>query len=156
MSTETIRPTDLPAGHRRTVLVTGFTVPRPTTEAGVFRAAARLILVNGHYQGDYLPDPFDREISPIEIPHNIRPLSIVAALRCAVSETSDPHETSLLSDRAIGTLALRLEVDGEGPFWTDIFSLEFHVAKWGDVEGRTVESVVAVLYAAADAAAVSV
>lgn len=136
--------------------MTGIPTPsRPTTEADAFRAAARLIVAVGHYQGDYLPDPFDREISPVEVPHNLRPLSIVAALRCVASEHSNPHETSLLSDEAIGTLALRLEVDGEGPFWGDIFSLEFHVAKWGDVEGRTVESVVSVLEAAADAAAVA-
>ncbi|MEU3700948.1 hypothetical protein AB0E82_01845 [Streptomyces anulatus] len=112
----------------------------------MFRAAARLLAANGHFQGDYLPDPFDREMC---VPHFLRPLSIVAALRCAVS--GDPHETSLLSDAALGVLALRLEVNGEGPFWGDIFSLEFHVAAWGDVEGRTTECAVAVLYAAADA-----
>lgn len=121
-------------------------IVRPTVVPGVFRAAARLLAANGHYQGDYCPDVFDREMC---IPHFLRPLSIVAALRCAVS--GDPHATSLLADEALSTLALRLEVDGEGPFWGDIFSLEFHVARWGDVEGRTTESAVAVLYAAADA-----
>ena len=149
MSVQTIRPTDLPAGHRRTVHV-DVPIPRPTTVPAVFRAAARLLAANGHYQGDYCPDVFDREMC---IPHFLRPLSIVAALRCAVS--GDPHETSLLSDRAISVLALRLEVNGEGPFWGDIFSLEFHIAAWGDVEGRTTECAVAVLYAAADATAVA-
>lgn len=119
---------------------------RPTTTTAVFRAAARLIATNGHYQGDYCPDVFDREMC---IPHFLRPLSIVAALRCAVS--GDPHVTSLLADEAMSVLALRLEVDGKGPFWGDIFSLEFHIAAWGDVEGRRTETVVAVLEAAADA-----
>jgi hypothetical protein len=122
----------------------------PVTVAGVFRAAARLIAANGHYQGDYCPDVFDREMC---IPHFLRPLSIVAAIRCVVS--GDPHSPSRLADEAMGTLALRLEVNGEGPFWGDVFSLEFHVAAWGDAAGRTVESVVAVLYAAADAVEVA-
>jgi hypothetical protein len=120
---------------------------RPATVSAVFRAAARLLAANGHYQGDYCPDVFDREMCS---PHVLRPLSIVAALRCAVS--GDPHVTSLLADEALSVLALRLEVRGEGPFWGDIFSLESHVAAWGDVEGRTTESAVCVLYAAADAA----
>lgn len=126
------------------------TVTRPTTVAGTFRAAARLLAANGHYQGDYCPDVFDREMC---IPHFLRPLSIVAALRCAVS--GDPHLDSPLADKAIEALALRLEVDGKGPFWGDIFSLEFHIASWGDMDGRTTESAVAVLYAAADAVEVA-
>jgi hypothetical protein len=146
-------PTNYPTGTRRTTLVAGVHV-QPTTVVGVFRAAARILAANGHYQGDYLPDPFDREISPTEFPHRLRPLSIVAALRCAV--TGDPHRNSILADNAIAVLAVRLEVDGEGPFWGDIFSLEFHIAAWGDVEGRTTESAVAVLEAAADACEVSV
>ncbi len=126
------------------------TITRPTTVPAVFRAAARLLAANGHYQGDFCPDPFDREIC---IPHFLRPLSIVAAIRCAA--TGDPHTYSLLGDEATGVLALRLEVDGEGPFWGDVFALEFHVAAWGDVAGRTTESAVAVLYAAADASEVA-
>ncbi|PVE04640.1 DUF6197 family protein [Streptomyces scopuliridis] len=126
-------------------------VPRPTTVSAVFRAAARVIAANGHYQGDFVPDVFDREMC---VPHFLRPMSIVAALKTAV--TGDPHRTSLLADEAIAVLALRLEVNGEmGPFYGDIFSLEEHIAAWGDVPGRTVESVVAVLYAAGDAAEVS-
>nr|WP_240627947.1 hypothetical protein [Streptomyces scopuliridis] len=117
----------------------------------MFRAAARVIAANGHYQGDFVPDVFDREMC---VPHFLRPMSIVAALKTAV--TGDPHRTSLLADEAIAVLALRLEVNGEmGPFYGDIFSLEEHIAAWGDVPGRTVESVVAVLYAAGDAAEVS-
>jgi hypothetical protein len=125
-------------------------LPRRNPLSAVFRKAARLIAANGHYQGDYLPDPFDREMC---IPHFLRPMCVAAALKCAVS--GDPHTPSLLADEAISFLALRLEVDGEGPFWGDIFSLEFHLAAWGDVEGRTAESVVAVLESAADAAAVA-
>ncbi|MDJ0342184.1 hypothetical protein QMK19_03160 [Streptomyces sp. H10-C2] len=125
---------------------------RPMTVPAVFRAAARLLVANGHYQGDYCPDVFDREMC---IPHFLRPLSIVAALKCVV--VGNPHTPSPLADEAIGLLALRLEVGGEvGPYWGDIVSLEEHIAAWGDVEGRTVETVVAVLEAAADASAVSV
>jgi hypothetical protein len=112
----------------------------------VFRAAARLIAANGLYQGDFVPDAFDREM---DVPHFLRPMSIVAALKCAA--TGDPHLTSLLSDNAIAVLALRLEVDGEGPLFGGIFDLEAHVDGWGDLEGRSTESVVAVLEAAADA-----
>lgn len=123
---------------------------RPTTIPGVFRAAARLLAANGLFQGDFVPDVFDREMC---VPHFLRPMSIVAALKCAVS--GDPHRTSLLADEAIATLALRLEVDGEGPLLGGIFDLEAHVDSWGDVEGRRTESAVAVLEAAADANEVS-
>ncbi|OYP14007.1 hypothetical protein CFC35_05435 [Streptomyces sp. FBKL.4005] len=116
---------------------------RPTTVPAVFRAAARIIAANGLWQGDYVPDPFDREMC---IPHALRPMSIVAALKCAVS--GDPHTWSMLADEAIGVLALRLN---DGPEYGDIDSLEEHVDAWGDAEGRTTESAVAVLEAAADA-----
>lgn len=113
----------------------------------VLWAAARLIEANGHFQGDHVPDPFDREMC---IPHFLRPMSIVAALKCAA--TGDPHRTSLLADRAIAVLALRL--DG-GPEYGDIFSLESHVDEWGDVLGRTAEEAVALLEAAAVESGVS-
>ncbi|WP_328846161.1 DUF6197 family protein [Streptomyces sp. NBC_00258] len=118
-----------------------------------FRAAARLIVANGHHQGDYCPDPFDRRT---KTPHSTRPLSIVAALRCVASPHGDnPHRETPLSELAVKVLAGRLEVDGE-PAWNDEpYYLEVHVAAWGDVEGRTTESAVAVLEAAADAAEVS-
>ena len=123
---------------------------RPTTLPAVFRTAARLIVANGHHQGDDCPDPFDR-IS--KTPHAERPLSIVAAIRCAVS--GSPHRETPLAEAAVKTLAGRLEVDGE-PAWNDEpYWLEGHVAAWGDVEGRRVESVVAVLEAAADAVEVT-
>lgn len=122
----------------------------PTTLPSVYRAAARLLAANGLYQGDFVPDAFDREMC---VPHFLRPMSIVAALKCAT--TADPHLTSLLSDQAIAELALRLEVDGEGPLFGGIFDLEAHVDGWGDLEGRTTESAVAVLEAAADASEVS-
>jgi hypothetical protein len=120
---------------------------RPTTVPGVYRVAARLLAVNGLYQGDYVPDAMDREMC---IPHAFRPMSIVAALKCAT--TGDPHMTSLLADEAIAVLALRLN---GGPEYGDVFSLEAHVDDWGDAEGRTTESAVAVLEAAADASEVS-
>lgn len=119
---------------------------RPMTVPAVFRAAARVLAANGLYQGDFVPDAMDREMC---IPHFLRPMSIVAALKCAVS--GDPHVTSRLADEAIGVLALRLEVDGEPPLFGGIFDLEAHVDAWGDLEGRTTESAVAVLEAAADA-----
>lgn len=118
----------------------------PSSVSGVYRAAARLLAKRGLYQGDFVPDVFDREMC---IPHAFRPMSIVAALKCGT--TGDPHLTSLLVDEAIALLALRLEVDGEGPLYGGIFDLEAHVDSWGDVEGRTTEIAVAVLEAAADA-----
>lgn len=149
MSVQTIRPTDLPAGHRRTVHV-DVSIPRPTTVAATFRAAARLLAANGHHQGDFVPDAFDKQST---IPHSLRPMSIVAAIRCVVS--GNPHWYSPLAEDAIKVLAGRLEVDGE-PAWNDEpFWLEIHVANWGDVEGRSTACAVAVLYAAADATAVA-
>lgn len=120
---------------------------QPTDLPAVFRAAARLIAVNGHHQGDYCPDPFDRRT---RTPHCVRPLSIVAAIRCVTSpDGENPHRTSELSEAAVKALADRLDVDGE-PAWNDEpYWLEVHVAAWGDVEGRTVESIVAALEAAA-------
>lgn len=143
-------PTNVPSYGRRPVLVTGVRLPAPTSVPGALRGAARLIANNGHFQGDYLPDPFDRESSSV---HASRPLSIAAAIRCAV--TGDPHRPAPLSEVAIASLAQRLEVDGHPPFAEDWGWLEFHVAAWGDVEGRRMETVVAVLEAAADAAEVS-
>ncbi|MEU0978513.1 hypothetical protein ABZ488_04785 [Streptomyces griseus] len=149
MTIDLIRPTDLPAGHRRTVHV-DVTLPRPTTVPAVFRAAARLLAANGHYQGDYLPDPFNRRLTT---PDAERPLSIVAAIRCVV--TGVPRRPAPLAEEAIKVLAGRLKVDGQ-PAWNDEpDNLAIHVAKWGDVEGRTTECAVAVLYDAADATAVS-
>ncbi len=149
MSVQTIRPTDLPAGHRRTVHV-DVSIPRPTTVAATFRAAARLLAANGLYQGgDYFPNA----LSDTTTPYAERPLSIVAALRCAV--TGDPRAYSLLADEALMVLGDRLVVDGERAEYIDLFGLEDHVDDWADVEGRTTECAVAVLYAAADATAVS-
>ncbi|MFH9610479.1 hypothetical protein [Streptomyces sp. NPDC017448] len=148
MTIDLIRPTDLPAGHRRTVHV-DVTIPRPTTLPATYRAAARILAANGLHQGDYFPNA----LSDIRTPYTSRPLSISAALRCAVE--GDPRSYSLLADEALAVLALRLEVDGEGPEYGDIFALESHVDGWADVEGRTTECAVAVLYAAADATAVS-
>lgn len=108
--------------------------------APVFRRAAEIITTNGRYQGDYLPDPFNRVQAA---PDHERPMSVVAALRCA--ETGNPRRYGPLSTAAIETLANRLLVDGELPFWRDEFMLECHVAAWGDVPGRTADEVVAEL-----------
>ncbi|WP_330349232.1 DUF6197 family protein [Streptomyces sp. NBC_00582] len=123
---------------------------RPTTLPQTYRVAARILAANGLYKGDFVPDAMDREMC---IPHFLRPMSIVAALKCAT--TGDPHLTSLLADQAIAVLALRLEVDGEGPLFGGIFDLEAHVDAWGDMEDRTTESAVAVLEAAGDASEVA-
>lgn len=123
---------------------------RATSLPQTFRLAARLLVRNGHHQGDYMPDPFDVSLTTL---HVNRPLSIVAAIRTVVG--GNPHITSPLSEDAVKVLAHRLLVNGEAPFSDEAFLLECHVAEWGDVEGRTVESVVAVLEAAADACEVS-
>jgi len=126
---------------------------RPATVPAVFRAAARLLARNGHHQGDYCPDPFDRAQTS---PHAERPLSIVAAIRCVASPHGDnPHRETPLSEAAVKVLAGRLEVDGEPAWNAEAYWLEVHVAAWGDVEGRTTESAVAVLEAAADATEVA-
>ena len=119
---------------------------RATSLPQTFRLAARLLVRNGHHQGDYMPDPFDRRLTSL---HVNRPLSMVAAIRCVAN--GNPHITSALSESAVKVLAHRLLVDGEPPFSDEAFLLECHVAEWGDAEGRRLESVVAVLEAAADA-----
>ncbi|MFD9752627.1 hypothetical protein ACFWZK_29090 [[Kitasatospora] papulosa] len=138
-------PTNVPAGDRRPVLVT-LATPRPTSLAGTFRAAARVLAANGLHHGDYFPDPFNQRMTT---PLTERPMSIVAAIRCAT--TGSPRRYDSLSEAAIKTLAGRLEVLGEPPWSEEPRWLENHVDCWNDFPGRTTESAVAVLYAAADA-----
>lgn len=139
------------SSQTRSVLPLQQPLARPTTIPGVFRAAARLLAVNGLHQGDYCTDSLDRVSST---PHAERPLSIVAALYCAVS--GDPHLPSPLADGAIPVLAHRLEIDGEGPWLgCGLFNLKAHIDAWGDEPSRTTESAVAVLEAAADACEVA-
>jgi hypothetical protein len=142
-----VAPTEVDSARRDATLDV---LIRATTIPQVFRFAARLIVKNGHHQGDYMPDPFDRRLTTLHID---RPLSIVAAVRAVAN--GNPHVESPLSEGAVKVLAHRLLVNGEEPFSEDAFLLECHVAEWGDWEGRTVESVVAVLEAAADANEVS-
>jgi hypothetical protein len=142
-----VAPTEVDSARRDATLDV---LIRATTLPQVFRFAARLVVKNGHHQGDYLPDPFDRRLTSLHID---RPLSIVAAIRAVAN--GNPHVTSALSEAAVKVLAHRLRVDGEEPFNEEPFTLECHVAEWGDWEDRTVESVVAVLEAAADASEVS-
>lgn len=123
---------------------------RATNLAQVFRFAARLLVRNGHHQGDLLPDPFDRTLTTL---HINRPVSIVAAVRTVAN--GNPHISSPFSELAVRILAGRLLVDGEPAFGDSRLALATHVDSWGDVEGRTLESVVAVLEAAADANEVS-
>lgn len=129
-------PTNFPAGTRRPVLVL-LPSPRPTTVPEVLLAAARILQVNGLWQGDYFPDAFSRTLTT---PHASRPLSIVAAIRCAV--TGDPRSETQLADMAIGYVALSL--DEEPPAVTP-WRLALHVDNWGDVEGRSADEAVALL-----------
>ncbi|MFD6620006.1 hypothetical protein ACFWFB_32715 [Streptomyces albidoflavus] len=122
----------------------------PTSLPRIFRSAARILAANGLHQGDFVEDPFDRRSKSS---HATRPMSIVAALNCAV--TGDPHRPTAESREAIRVLALRLVVRGSGPYGEDELALAFHVDEWGDTEGRRTESAVAVLEAAADACEVS-
>ncbi|MFF7610702.1 DUF6197 family protein [Streptomyces lavendulae] len=129
------QPTDLRLG--RTVRVVGIDPPRPTTVPAVLRAAARILRTTGLYQGEYVRDTFDRELTT---PHSQRPMSVVAALRCAVS--GNPHTLDVLADRALSEVAMAIE---EGPFWGDVVSLEAHVDRWSDAPDRTAEEAAALL-----------
>lgn len=138
-----VAPTEVDSARRDAVVLE---LTRATTQPQAYRKAARLIARNGFHQGDLVPDPFDRELTSLHIE---RPMSIVAALRTAVN--GNPHLASPFSELAIRVLAGRLLVDGEPAFGESRLALATHVDSWGDAEGRTVESVVAVLEAAADA-----
>lgn len=143
----TIAPTEVDSARRDAPVLT---LVRASTLPQTFRFAARLLVENGFHQGDLLPDPFDRTLTSL---HINRPMSIVAAVRTVAN--GNPHVASPFSELAVRVLAHRLTVDGEGPFGESRLALSAHVDSWGDVEGRTVESVVAVLEAAADANEVS-
>jgi hypothetical protein len=109
--------------------------------------------MNGHHQGDYIPDPFNRILTT---PKLTRPMSICAALYCAASPTGDMHESELAS-LAIRYMAGRVLVDGEGP-WDPERNLDcqIHVASWGDIEGRTTGEAIRLLLDAAQATTVRV
>jgi hypothetical protein len=129
-------PTNFPEAGRHPLPIR-FVLPRPMTVPAVLLAAARIVQANGLWQGDYCPDVMDREMC---VPHFLRPMSVVAAIKCAVS--GDPHRESQLADTTIGFLALSIE---GGPEYGDIFSLEAHVEAWGDQPGRTGDDVVGML-----------
>lgn len=142
----THEPTDLPAYGRFDKSIPTPNVPGDATLPVVYRAAARLLARNGLHQGDWVFDAFDRSTTTA---HCDRPLSIVAALRCVT--TGSPHRTDDLSDRAIAELADHLVVDDEpAPRDATAEQLAAHVDRWGDHDGRTTESAVAVLEHAAD------
>lgn len=141
----TTQPSDLPAYGRFDKTIPIPNVPADATLPVVYRAAARLLARNGLNQGDYVFDAFDRRTTTA---HRDRPLSIVAAIRCVT--TGSPHRTDNPSDRAIAELASRLVVDGERAYGNRQSDLAEHVDRWGDWEGRTTESAVAVLEYAAD------
>ncbi|MEV0441865.1 hypothetical protein AB0I84_06140 [Streptomyces spectabilis] len=117
----------------------------------VYRRAARLIAAAGHRQ-TVVQTAFSRP------PARPGALTIVAAVRAAAasapahgrSQGSD-REVRRLADDAITYLGMRLQVRGADQAWIDVASLEAHITDWGDLPGRTRESVVAVLEHVADA-----
>ncbi|WP_282698059.1 hypothetical protein [Streptomyces sp. CC208A] len=129
-------PTNVPTGDRRPVPVL-LAPPRPTTVPAVLLAAARIIETNGFWASDWVEDAFDRRLTT---PHASRRMNLVGAIRCAVA--GDPHRESQLADMAIGYVALSL---GDGPAWTDAFSLRAHVDIWAEEPGRTAANAVALL-----------
>lgn len=140
------QPTDLPAHGRFDKTIPIPHVPADGTLPVVFRAAARLIARNGLHQGDWVFDAFNRSATTA---HCDRPLSIVAAVRCVT--TGNPHRTSPLADRAVAELADHLVVDDDHASRdATADQLAAHVDHWGDHDGRTTESAVAVLEHAAD------
>jgi hypothetical protein len=99
----------------------------PTDRHSVIAQAARIIETNGLWHGDYVPDVFNRRTST---PHHARPMSVVAALNCAV--TGDPRTPSNLSWAALRTVARVVRVEGE-PAWSEsIEDQERHVDSWSD------------------------
>lgn len=116
--------------------------------ADVFCRAAYIIQMNGHHQGDYVPDPFNRVLTT---PKLTRPMSVCAALWCASNPQGRMYESELAS-AAIRGLAGRVLVDGEGP-WNPDHNLdcELHLAAWGDIEGRAAGEVIRLLLDAAQA-----
>jgi hypothetical protein len=103
-----VAPTEVDSARRDATLDV---LVRATTLPQVYQFAARLIVKNGHHQGDYMPDPFDRRLTSLHID---RPLSIVAAIRAVAN--GNPHVMSPFSELAVRVLAHRLTVNGEGPF----------------------------------------
>ena len=113
----------------------------------VFRRAAYIIQGNGHHQGDYVSDPFNRVLTTVR---ESRPMSVDAALYCAADSNGRMFESDL-AFAAIRFLAGRVLVDGEGPWDPDRnVDCQIHMSAWGDVEGRTAAEVIALLLAAAE------
>lgn len=117
---------------------------------GVYRRAAYIIQMNGHHQGDYVPDPFSRVLTT---PRSARPMSAAAALYCAADPQGRMVE-SPLARAAIRYAAGLVLVDGEGP-WDPArdTDCEIHLAAWGDAPGRTGGEVIRLLLSAAESVA---
>ncbi|MFD6874495.1 MULTISPECIES: hypothetical protein [unclassified Streptomyces] len=123
---------ELPAALRvRPLVIHANTVEATLTEA------AWLLRTRGHWQGGSCPDASNREMC---IPQWLRPMSIVAAIKCAVS--GDPQSDSLIADNALAVVALSL---ADKPQYGDIFSLEEHIDSWGNEPDRSTDDVVAML-----------
>lgn len=99
----------------------------PTTVAEVLYRAAQLIRTNGLHHGDYVADPFNRNM---DTPHCERPMDVVGALFCAVS--GDPRVPSNLAWHAIGIIGRRVVVNGQPAWGTSIDDLERHLHAWSD------------------------
>lgn len=114
---------------------------------GVYRRAAYIIQINGHNQGDYIPDPFNQVLTT---PKLSRPMSLPAALYCAADPQGRMY-VSPLAEAAMVDLANRVLVDDEGPWGTsNPVGCEIHLHAWGDAAGRTAGEVIRLLLDAAD------
>ncbi|NUP24146.1 MAG: hypothetical protein HOZ81_50440 [Streptomyces sp.] len=100
---------------------------QPTDHHKVLARAAQILEHNGIFHGDFIPDPFNRRMT---IPDHLRPMSVRAALNCAV--TGDPRLPSNASWAALRVLARTVLVKNE-PAWSDsIEDAERHVDRWSD------------------------
>jgi hypothetical protein len=117
----------------------------PTDRPGILARAADIIENNGHFPGDFVPDPFDR-VS--HTPHRDRPMSMEAALRCASS--GNPHGETPEAHDAILWAAERLHYADEPMRDGTVEDACRQLAAWG--EWRTQHYVVLMLRCLADVA----
>lgn len=102
-------------------------ITQPTDRFAVLAAAAQIIALNGLHHGDHVADPFNQRSHTA---HWLRPMSVVGAINCAVSQ--DPRTPSNLAWRTIQLLARSVRVDGETARSDSIEDCERHVEAWSD------------------------
>jgi hypothetical protein len=100
---------------------------QPTDHHTVLARAANILKTNGIHRGDYVADPFNRRSTT---PHDTRPMSVVGAINCAV--TDDPRTPSNLAWLAISALACVVLVNGEPAMSRSLEDQERHVDAWSD------------------------